>query len=131
MQSLGTWAAQSTPEVSRTPPFSATPASRFETPMKPATNGPDGMLVDLLGRPALLDLAAFHHGDAVGHGERLFLVVRDVQEGDAHLALDALQLDLHLLAQLEVERAQRLVEQQHRRPVHQRPRQRHALLLAA
>ena len=41
-----------------------------------------------------------------------------------------LELDLHLLAELEVERAERLVEQQHLRPVHQRPRERDALPLA-
>ena len=45
--------------------------------------------------------------------------------------LDRLQLDLHLLAELEVERAQRLVEEQHPRPVDQRPGQGDALPLAA
>ncbi len=55
----------------------------------------------------------------------------DEDEGDADLALDALQLDLHLLAQLEVERAERLVEQQDLRVVHERTGQRDALLLAA
>ena len=43
----------------------------------------------------------------------------------------ALQLALHLLAQLQVERAERLVEQQHLRLADQRARQRHALALAA
>ena len=43
----------------------------------------------------------------------------------------ALQLLLHLLAQLQVERAERLVEQQHLGPVDQRARQRDALALAA
>ena len=57
--------------------------------------------------------------------------MRDVDERDADLALQALQLDLHLLAQLQVERAERLVEQQHRRPVHERTRQRDALALPA
>ena len=99
--------------------------------MKPATNGPGGLLVDLLGRAALPDLAALHHRDAVGHRERLLLVVRDVEERDADLALDALQLHLHLLAQLQVERAERLVEQEHGGPVDERARQRHALLLPA
>ena len=47
------------------------------------------------------------------------------------LALDPLQLDLHLLAQLQVERAERLVEQQHGRAVDERARERDALLLAA
>ena len=47
------------------------------------------------------------------------------------LGLDALELDLHLAAQLEVERAERLVEQQHLGVVDQGPGQRHPLLLAA
>ena len=38
---------------------------------------------------------------------------------------------LHLLPQLQVERAERLVEQQHRRPVDERARERDALALAA
>jgi hypothetical protein len=57
--------------------------------------------------------------------------VRDVEEGDPDLALDLFELDLHLAAQLEVERAERLVQQQHRGPVHQRAGERHALALTA
>ena len=38
--------------------------------------------------------------------------MRDIDEGDAQLLLQALELDLHLTAQLEVERAERLIEQQ-------------------
>ena len=45
--------------------------------------------------------------------------------------LDRLELDLHLLAELQVERAERLVEEQHAGPVHERPGERHALALAA
>ena len=63
------------------------------------------------------------------HG--LVLVVGHVEEGDAHLALDALELDLHGLANLRVEGAHRLVEQQDARLIHQRARQRDALLLSA
>jgi hypothetical protein len=51
-------------------------------------------------------------GQAVAHRERLLLVVRDVDEGQPDLLLDLLELDLHRLAQLQVERAERLVEQQ-------------------
>ena len=54
----------------------------------------------------------------------------DVDEGQAHLGLDPLELDLHLAAQLEVQRAERLVEQQHLGAVDQGSRQRHPLLLA-
>ena len=47
------------------------------------------------------------------------------------LAVDPGQLGLHLLAELEVERAERLVEQQHRRSLGERPGQRDPLLLPA
>src|SRR5215472_2500844 len=70
-----------------------------------------GLLVALQGGTDLLDPAARHHRHAVAHGKRLLLVVGDVDEGDANLFLDLLQLDLHLLAQLEVQRSERLVEQ--------------------
>ena len=55
----------------------------------------------------------------------------DVDEGDPDLALDPLQLDLQALAELQVERAERLVEQQHPGQVDQGPGERDALLLAA
>ena len=55
----------------------------------------------------------------------------DEDEGDAELLLQRFQLLLHLLAQLEVERAERLVEQQHLGLVDQRAGERHALPLAA
>ena len=89
------------------------------------------MLVDLGRRADLLDAAVVEHRDAVAHGQRLLLVVGDEDEGDADLALDRLELDLHLLAELEVERAERLVEQQHPGPVDQRPGERDPLALAA
>src|SRR5215468_3095591 len=37
----------------------------------------------------------------------------DVDEGDADLALHSQQLKLHFLAELQVKRAERLIEQQH------------------
>ena len=49
----------------------------------------------------------------------------------ADLSLDLLELDLHLLAQLQVERAERLVEQQERRQVDERAREGHPLSLPA
>ena len=88
-------------------------------------------VVDLARISGLLDAAAVHDRDPVGHRERLFLVVRHVDEGRPEGALDALQLQLHLLAQLHVEGAERFVQEQRRRTVDQRSRQRHPLLLAA
>ena len=83
--------------------------------MKPATNMLRRAVVDLLGRADLLDPPVAHHGDAVAHRERLALVVGDEDERDPDLALDPLELELHRLAQLEVERGERLVEQQRAR----------------
>ena len=57
--------------------------------------------------------------------------MRDVHERGAGLAVHAPQLDLHLQPDLEVERRERLVEQQHARAVDERAGQRDALHLAA
>ena len=67
----------------------------------------------------------------VAHRQRLLLVVRDVEERHPELALQRLQEHLHLLAELQVERAERLVEQQHLRPVDDRAGERDPLALAA
>ena len=72
-----------------------------------------------------------HHGDAVTHGDRLLLVVGDVDKGDAYLTLQVLQLDLHLLAELQVESPEGLIKEQHLGAVDQGPGQGHPLLLAA
>ncbi len=70
-------------------------------------------------------------GDPVAHDQRLLLVVRDVDDGGAELAADAQDLELERLAELLVQRAERLVHQQQPRPEHDRPGERDALLLAA
>ena len=97
--------------------------------MKSATNADARALVQGSRVGQLLDASVVHDRNAVRHGERLFLVVRDVEEGGSGLLMDASQLGLHLLAQLQVEGAQRLIEQQRARTVHQRAGQRHALPL--
>ena len=79
----------------------------------------------------LQQLARRHHADPVGHRQRLFLVMRDENKGDAGLVLQPFQLDLHLLAQLQVQRRQGFVEKQHLRLGGECPGQGHALLLAA
>ena len=91
-----------------------------------------GRRVIQLGRAAhLLDPAALHHGHAVRHGQGLFLVVGHVEHRDAQVLLDVLELELHVGTELLVERAERLVHQEHARPEDERPRQCHPLLLAA
>ena len=63
--------------------------------------------------------------------KRLVLVVRHDDEGDADILLQPCQFEPHLVAQFGIERRQRLVEQQHLGPLHQRAGQCHALALAA
>ena len=55
----------------------------------------------------------------------------DVDEGDAGALLNTLELDLHILAQLEVERAERLIEQQYARLADECAGNRDTLLLTA
>ena len=88
-------------------------------------------LVDVTRSGALLDPTVVHHRDPVAHRERLLLVVGDVHEGDAHLAVQRGQLALERLAQLGVERAERFVEQQHPRLQDERAGEGDPLLLAA
>jgi hypothetical protein len=71
-----------------------------------------GAVVEILGHADLRHLAVVHDGDAVGHGQRFLLVVRDVDEGYAEVGVQAAHLELQVLAQLLVERPQRLVHQQ-------------------
>ena len=55
----------------------------------------------------------------------------DVEEGDADLVVDEVELDEHLLAELEVERGQGLVEEEDVGPVDEGPGHGDALLLPA
>ena len=88
-------------------------------------------VVDLERRADLLRPAAVHHHDAVGDRQRLFLVVRHEDRGDAEVLLDLADLLAQRHAHLGVERGKRLVEQQHLRLRRERAGERHALLLAA
>ena len=119
------------PDVSRTPSRSAVASSRFEMPMKRATKGRWRALVEIVGRPHWRSSAVVHHRDAVGHRQGLLLVVGDVDERDADLALDRLQLHLHLLRSFRSSAPSGSSSSSTAGPVHQRARQRHALLLAA
>jgi hypothetical protein len=77
------------------------------------------------------DAAVFDQHHAIGQGHGLLHVVRDEQRGEAMGTPQAFDQPVHLDARERVERAQGLVEQQQARLVHQRPRQGHALALAA
>ena len=79
----------------------------------------------------LLDAPAIHQHHEIGERHRLVLAVRDVQERDAELLLQPLQLGAHLDAQERIERGERLVEQENARLRDQRAGKRDALLLPA
>ena len=85
----------------------------------------------LARRTGLLDAAVVHDDDEVGECHRLVLAVGDVQEGDAELLLQALELGAHPDPQKRVERRERLVEQEYLRLGDERAGERDALLLPA
>ena len=72
-----------------------------------------------------------HDADTARERHGFFLIVSDHHEGDAELVLQADEFELRVFAQLLVERAQRFIEQQQFRALHQRSRQSDSLLLAA
>jgi hypothetical protein len=89
------------------------------------------LLVELLRRAHLLDLPVVQHDDLLGDLHRLLLVVRHEHGRDVDLVVEAAQPGAQLLAHGGVERAERLVEQQHAGLHGERRGQRHALALAA
>ncbi len=88
--------------------------------------------VQLLGGAAVLEPGAVHDGDPVGEGERLDLVVGDVQDGDfGQLAVQSGQFGEHPGAEAGVEGGERFVQEQNPGPDGQRAGDGDALLLAA
>ncbi|MBB4226864.1 hypothetical protein GGD56_000684 [Rhizobium mongolense] len=77
------------------------------------------------------NLAGSHDRDPIRHGERLLLIVRDIDHRRAKALLKLLDLQLHGLSQLLVERAERLVHEEHRWLEDNGTGNRDALLLAA
>ena len=87
--------------------------------------------VQLLRRADLLEAPAAHHRDPVRDRQRLLLVVRHVDRGDAERLLQLADLAAHLDPELGVEIRERFVEQQHLGLDHQGSGDRDALELAA
>jgi hypothetical protein len=73
----------------------------------------------------------FNDADAVAQRERFPHVVRDDDHALAHVRLDAVELGVQLGAGERIERAERLVHQQHRRIHSQRAGNADALALSA
>ena len=84
-----------------------------------------------LGRVALHEAALAHDRDPVAEPHGLVDVVRDEHDRLAQPLLDAEELPLQPLARQRVDRAERLVHQQHRRVGRQRAGHADALRLAA
>jgi hypothetical protein len=82
---------------------------------------------ELGGRRALHDLAGIHDRDAVGDARHHAEVVRDEQDAEAELLLDAGQQPQDLRLDGDVERGGRLVGDEEFRVAHQRHGDHHAL----
>ena len=99
--------------------------------MKSATNMRRRAVVDFLRGAELLDDAVVHDGDLVGHRHRFHLVVGDVDGGRVDAVVELAELVDHEVAELRVERAERLVHEEAFRPPHDGAAERDALAVAA
>ena len=99
--------------------------------MNSATRARHRIVVQLLRRAHLQQAAVLHQRDAIGHRERILLIVRHEERGEAEPAQRGAELVARAAAQVRIEIRERLVEQQRPRLDHQRARERDALLLAA
>ena len=77
----------------------------------------------------LLKAAGVHHRHMVRQHQGLGLVMGDVDKGGAKVGLQLLELNFHVLTQLQIQGTQGLVEQQQRGFEHQAACNRHPLLL--
>ena len=93
--------------------------------------GVDGLVVDVHRGADLLDAALVEDDDGVGQGQGLLLVMRDIYEGDAQFLVHFLQFRLHVLAHLEVQGREGLVQEEHLGLVHDGAGDGDTLLLAA
>ncbi len=76
------------------------------------------------------DPAGVDDRHAIRDGERLFLVVRDIDGGESELLAQPPDLGAHLNAQAGIEVGEGLIEKKAARAHHQYPCQSHPLLLA-
>ena len=89
------------------------------------------VLVEVVRLAGLLDSALVHDHDLPGDLHRLLLVVGDEDRRHVDLVVEAAQPLAELLADVRVQRAERLVQQQHLGLDGERASQRHPLALAA
>ena len=88
-------------------------------------------VIEAMRRSNLNNGPMIEYRHAIGHRQGFALVVGHTDHRDSQHLVDLLQLDLHVLAQLLVERAKRFIHQNERWLEDQSARQRDALLLPA
>ena len=93
--------------------------------------GVGGLFIDLLRGCELLDAPGIHHRDAIRDFQRFLLVVGHENGGDMDGVMQPAQPAPQFAPHRCIQRAKRLVEQQHARLHRQRAGERHALALAA
>ncbi len=86
---------------------------RLTGPMNDITNSLRGLSYSSRGVPACSMLALVHHHDLLGDLHRLLLVVRHEDRRHVDLLVQPAQPFAQLAADLRVQRAERLVQQQH------------------
>ncbi len=91
----------------------------------------DWFVIDIFWGTGLLDDAVIHDDDGIGHREGFFLVVGDIDKGDAEFLMHLLKLELHVFPHLMVKRGKRFVEEKDLRFVDDGAGDRDTLLLTA
>jgi len=104
---------------------------KVRSAQEPRDPGGGRIAVEVARRAEGHDPPVADHRQPVGHRQRLVLVVRHVDAGDAMGALHAADFGPHLKAEFGVEVRERLVQEQVVRFDGQRTGQRHPLLLTA
>ena len=89
------------------------------------------LVVDIDRGANLLNFTLTHNHDCIAQSESLLLVVRYIYKGDTERLVHLLQLHLHILAHLQVERSQRLIEQKHLRLIYDGTSDGNTLLLTS
>src|ERR1700722_2216242 len=88
-------------------------------------------IIQVLRRAQLLEAPMIHHADVIRQHQGFGLIMGDIDEGRTEGRLQLLQFNFHVLAQLQIERAQGFVQQQQGRLQDQAARDGDALPLAA
>ena len=81
-------------------------------PDKVGNEGVFGFVINHFGGADLLNGTVRHNDDCVRHSKRFFLIVRDVDKGDAKPFVHGFELELHFLAHFKVECTEGFVEQE-------------------